>query len=232
MLITCGKCGNDVSDKALKCPKCSTPVAPLSISCPECGKDVNEQDLHGDCPHCGYPLLYFRASSAVSAQQPEKPKEPPKPVFNLECPNCGCVSVSESNSAKCPKCGFAMSPAKQPAGAGRPKQPSYSADSKTAKAKAPAKPKSRLRIIGEHLLIAVLIATVFASAILMMLRYDVFGMRSALHSVSNAEETEESLKGSFSDARLWVKHAISVVLDQLPDSPAPSASKGSEGQSR
>ncbi len=244
MLITCGKCGNDVSDKAKSCPKCKTPVKPVAIACPECGKDLSEQDLSGDCPHCGYPLRHLRLSS-FSASASIPPAQVPKAAA-LECANCGCVlPTGIAADGKCPNCGFAMRP-ERPVAQGqakasekpkpRPPSSAYSSDSSLSPLSQPSKakesaPKSRLRSALDLVLIIVLLTTLIAGGSYIVLRNDLFGIRSSLRSASSAEETEESLQGSMVNARLWIKHAVSVILDQLPDGSV-SGPAGVEGQTR
>lgn len=229
MLITCGKCGNDVSDKAKRCPKCKTPVKPLAIACPECAKEVSEQDLSGDCPHCGYPLRHLRLSSMAASPIP--PAQVPK-ASALECPNCGCVLPSGiADDGKCPNCGFAMRPERttgQPAAKGPGKKPARSAeplattynDAKETQASDSKKarpPKSRLRKALDILTVAVLAIFILAGTIFIVLSGDLFGIRSSLRNASNSEETEETLSGSSANMRLWMKHAVSVILDQFPE---------------
>jgi DNA-directed RNA polymerase subunit RPC12/RpoP len=189
MLITCGKCGNDVSDKALACPKCKTPVKPISIACPECGKEMAEKDLGGDCPHCGYPLSYLRTKVQLQAV--------PRPKPNV--------------------------PAPQP--------PTYPppADIFTKK---PPMPKSLFKGCLERVFL-LLIALMFLSvALFLTLKFDIFGVKSSLRNASTTEETVESLSESMADVRLWIKHAINVVLDQFPDDVASGQKAGVEGRSR
>ena len=83
----------------------------------------------------------------------------------------------------------------------------------------------------ETFIIILLIGFIISGSAFIILRLDVFGARSALKSASNSEETEETIKGSLANARLWVKQMIGVVLDQFPDNPA-STQAGGEGQSR
>lgn len=241
MLITCGKCGNDVSDKARSCPKCKTPVKPLAIACPECAKELSEQDLSGDCPHCGFPLRHLRLP-AFAASSPLPPAQVPKAAA-LECANCGCVlPPGIAADGKCPNCGFALRP-ERPAspgalvggkpGAKAKAPPSYLEDSKQGAAafkRAPLE-KSRLRIAVEYLLIALLMATILLGGSYLALRGDLFGLRTSLKNASNSEETADSLDGAFSSARLWIKHAVSVVMDQFPDGSG-SSPAGVEGQTR
>ncbi len=235
MLITCGSCGNDVSDKALRCPKCKTPVRPLAISCPECSKDIAAGDLDSECPHCGYPLKHLRLSGSAqeAPAQPAAPPPPsrpaPKKPASVECPNCGLALRQDmAGGMECPDCGYGMRPEK----AASAKEASASKPSKqAAPPRKEAAPKSRIRIAAECLGIVLVVCAVSFGALFLALRFDVLGMRTSLKSAAFAEETSDSIKGGFSDARLWVKHVLSVVLDQFPDEVRPSGN-GVEGERR
>ncbi len=273
MLISCGKCGKDVSDKARVCPHCKTPVRPLSIACPECGGELSERDLSGACPGCGYPLSHLRLGVEPLPPEPSAPVEPPPPPQEapkpktLECPNCGCVLPGAlSASGKCPNCGFEMRAISRKAGPPpeierKPERPSppprpvlareervekeapreaEHVSSRSAPApetvspkrsappsgKAEEKAKSRLRGSLETFAIVGVIVAMILIGCFLALRLDFMGVKSSLRGAINAEETEESLKGAFLDTRLWIKHAISVVLDQFPD-PPPEPVEGS-----
>jgi hypothetical protein len=159
----------------------------------------------------------------------------------LECPNCGCVLPGgASASGKCPNCGFAMRP--ELPQAPKPPEPKrsvfnprsyfhYPAENAAPKPKEAEKPKSRLRMAAESLFWILLISALLMGSGYLAMKFDMLGVKSALRTASNSEETEESIKGSFSDFRLWLKHVASVFVDQFPDGASP-ASTGSEGQSR
>jgi len=215
MLITCGNCGNDVSDKALKCPKCKTPVKPLAVSCPECAKDVELSSLESECPHCGYPLRYLRLPASHAAKA--SAASPAKPASSLECPNCGLAMRQDSpgEQPECPNCGFSMRP--EPEGKPRSEAKRESKAAPPKKESVPPKPKTRIRIAGERLGIILAVFIVVFGGLYLALRYDVMGMKSSLKAAAFSEETSESINGSLSELRLWTKHVISVILDQLPD---------------
>lgn len=55
-LINCPKCGNEVSDKAVKCPQCGMQLKEIQkIVCQECGEELAENE--NTCHKCGCPVI-------------------------------------------------------------------------------------------------------------------------------------------------------------------------------